>query len=65
MFTDESVIGNEEAALFTLPSKKWHWRARTAALYFYQKIPQTHDFKVRLICSRIIKKKNISDMANN
>ncbi|ROT63539.1 putative glycosyltransferase-like domain-containing protein 1-like [Penaeus vannamei] len=45
---DESVIGNEEAALFTLPSKKWHWRARTAALYFYQKIPQTHDFKYNL-----------------
>nr|XP_027231790.1 uncharacterized protein LOC113823362 [Penaeus vannamei] len=50
---DESVIGNEEAALFTLPSKKWHWRARTAALYFYQKIPQTHDFKTLFASSTL------------
>ncbi|KAK8378184.1 hypothetical protein O3P69_018865 [Scylla paramamosain] len=51
--SDESVIGPEEAALFTLPSKKWHWRARTAALYFYQKIPISHVFKVMFASSTL------------
>ncbi|XP_071531526.1 uncharacterized protein [Panulirus ornatus] len=51
--SDESVIGSEDAALFTLPSKKWHWRARTAALYFYQKIPLTHDFKILFASSTL------------
>lgn len=32
--------------LCCLPAKKWHWRMRTSALYFSQKIPRGGNFKV-------------------
>jgi len=32
--------------LLTLPDKKWHWRARTSALYFAETIPHDHSFKI-------------------
>ncbi|CAL4147112.1 unnamed protein product [Meganyctiphanes norvegica] len=50
---DESLIENSSTAILTLPSKKWHWRARTAALYFYQKVPKTHEFKVLFASSTL------------
>lgn len=44
--------------IFTLPAKKWHWRARVGALHFSQIIPTEHQYKI-LFTSSVL---NLSEL---
>uniref|UniRef100_A0A0A9XQP4 tRNA-queuosine alpha-mannosyltransferase n=1 Tax=Lygus hesperus TaxID=30085 RepID=A0A0A9XQP4_LYGHE len=42
----EDEYSDSKICMVTMTAKKWHWRARTSALYLSQVIPKQHAFRV-------------------
>ena len=56
------TLQNLEIELHTLPAKKWHWRARTSALYLSQVIPKKENAnRDILVCSSVL---NLSELCS-
>ena len=51
---------SHEIELHTLPDKKWHWRARTSALYFSQTVSKPVSADI-LFCSSVL---NLSELCS-
>ncbi len=47
-------IGHDNSLLITMKAKKWHWRARTSALYLSQTIPEIDSHFKTLFASSVL-----------
>ena len=54
----KSFAGKLQLSPFTLPAKKWHWRARTSALHFAHAVPEGKTFSA-IFCSSVL---NLAEM---